>query len=326
MSKSANIVGTSGRSLIYVHGRDFKPAAEDLFELVIEALAAGIESDYPEHLEDFHSLGKHLAYYGDTGNEFLLEKGGSYDEQLDLGDRRNALALLRSRERPKGFKLSEYDRLPGKTALSEFAADVAAPIMSLLGLGDVLLSKVAADVAEYWNEQNAAFGDSIRSRVRDAVATALDREDNVLLVCHGSGCIVAWDVLWQLSHDPEWADKYGDKKIDTLLTLGSPLGDSMVRSRLLGAKSKKRERYPTNILSWHNVSAEDDYVCHDNTCADDYKPMMKQRQISSIRDYNIYNLAVRYGKSNPHSSAGYLVSPVVTRLLNDWMSRSAAST
>jgi hypothetical protein len=72
-------------------------------------------------------------------------------------------------------------------------------------------------------------------------------------------------------------------------------------------------------VSWHNVAAEDDYVCHDNTVADDFKPMLKQKQVSCIRDYCVYNLAVRYGKSNPHSSVGYLIHPRVARIVSDWL-------
>jgi hypothetical protein len=93
----------------------------------------------------------------------------------------------------------------------------------------------------------------------------------------------------------------------------------MVRRRLLGAGSKGRMRFPTNVMTWHNVSAEDDYLCHDNTLSDDYKAMLKQRQVSSIRDHRIYNLTVRYGKSNPHSSIGYLMHPRTAQIVADWM-------
>jgi hypothetical protein len=79
------------------------------------------------------------------------------------------------------------------------------------------------------------------------------------------------------------------------------------------------ERFPTNVISWHNVAAEDDYTCHDNTLADDFKKMMDRRLVSVVHDYLIYNLAVRYGKSNPHSSVGYYIHPRVTKILVDWM-------
>jgi hypothetical protein len=104
--------------------------------------------------------------------------------------------------------------------------------------------------------------------------------------------------------------------------LGAPLGDSMVRQQLLGANRKGRPRFPTNVLAWHNVSADDDYISHDNTVADDFKAMLKQRQVSSIRDYRIYNLAIRYGRSNPHSAIGYLIHPRITKILTDWLTQS----
>lgn len=88
---------------------------------------------------------------------------------------------------------------------------------------------------------------------------------------------------------------------------------------MLGARRKGREKYPANVVTWHNVSAEDDFLCHDNTLADDYKGMLKQRMVSSIRDYRIYNMAVRYGKSNPHSSIGYLIHPRVAKIIVDWL-------
>jgi hypothetical protein len=72
-------------------------------------------------------------------------------------------------------------------------------------------------------------------------------------------------------------------------------------------------------VSWHNVSAEDDYISHDNTVADDFKRMLKQKQVSCIRDYTIYNLTVRYGKSNPHSSVGYLIHPRIAQIISEWL-------
>ena len=49
--------------------------------------------------------------------------------------------------------------------------------------------------------------------------------------------------------------------------------------------------------------------------------MLNLRLVSSIRDYRIYNMAVRYGKSNPHSSVGYLIHPRVTKIVADWLRR-----
>jgi len=46
---------------------------------------------------------------------------------------------------------------------------------------------------------------------------------------------------------------------------------------------------------------------------------LDQRLVSAVNDYRIYNLAVRYGRSNPHSSVGYYIHPRVAKIIVDWM-------
>lgn len=290
-------------------------------DITISAMLAGVERDYPDFVDEFYSLDKRLAYYGDLSDDLLSSKGSRYDEALDVADRRNALITLRAYERKKNFGVTRYDRLPGKTAMAEFAADVFAPLLGRLGLSKQLIAKVGIDLAEYWNA-DSDFAEKIRERVRTAICQALGDGNKVLLISHGTGCIVAYDVLWQLSNDTQYADTYRNKKIDLWLTAGAPLGDSMVARRLLGSNRRGVERYPSNVVSWHNVSAEDDFVSHDNTLADDFRPMLKQKLVSCIRDYRIYNLAVRYGKSNPHSSLGYLVHPRVAQIIIEWLQQT----
>ncbi len=309
--------------MLYVHGRSFKPPSHELLDISVAALRAGVERDYPEMLGVFHRMHKRIAYYADISNQFLEEKGGRYDEKLDVGDRRNALQRLSAIEKRKNFGVGRYDRLPGKSALAEFAADLMAPILGLLGLSKSVISKVAADLGEYWSA-DSDFGSRIRNRVRTAVCEATKGNNRLMLISHGTGCVVAYDVLWQLSNDPEYSELFAGRKVDLWLTLGAPLGDETIKRKLLGAHEKGLERYPSNIVSWHNVSAEDDYMCHDNTLADDFGQMLKQKQVSIIRDYRVYNLALRYGKSNPHSSVGYLIHPRVAQVMVDWLRQGQA--
>jgi hypothetical protein len=324
MSSETYTSGTAGRSLVIVHGRDFKPSGKDLLELIDSALAAGVERDYPDLLTEYHGLTKELAYYGDLSNALLAQKGGKYDEQLDIGDRRNAYHLLKQIDKRKKFSVQRYDNLPGKSAIAEFVADIATPVLATVGLASTLIGRVARDLGEYWNAKSD-FATQLRQRVRDTLCAALDRGDQVMLISHGTGCIVVYDVVWQLSHDPDFSEQYQDRKIDVWLTLGAPLGDAVIAKRLLGARDKTGKRHPKNIVSWHNVSAEDDYCCHDNTLANDFKAMLKEKLVSCIRDYQIYNLAVRYGKSNPHSSVGYYIHPRVTQLIADWLVKGSVN-
>ncbi len=310
--------GPSNRSLLLVHGRDFKPGADAYMDLSTAALRAGIARDYPEQLDAFDAVNKHLAYYGDLNAEILNARGKSYDVGLDIGDRRNALNVLKAVELRKHFGIRQYDQLPGKSAVPEFVADVVAPVLGSIGLSVPLLGKVAPDFAAYFDTKQD-FAARAREQVRTSLCELLDSGERILLIAHGTGSVIAYDVLWELSHDNELKARYGDNKIELWMTLGSPLGDSAIQRHLHGAKEESGSKFPSNVIAWHNVAAEDDYICHDNTLADDFKLMLKQRVVSVVHDYLVFNLAVRYGRSNPHSSVGYYIHPRASKIISDWL-------
>jgi hypothetical protein len=312
------ISGASDRSVLLVHGRDFKPESDVYMDLSIAALRSGIERDYPDLLSRFDAMSKRLAWYGDLNAEILQRQGRRYDENLDIGDRRNALNALREIPVRKRFGIRQYDQLPGKSAVPEAIVGILAPLLGALGLCVPLIRCVSKDFARYF-DRKSDYAMKVRGRLQEQLCALMDRGDRIVLISHGSGSVVAYDVLWQLSHDPDLKKKYGDMKVELWITLGSPLGDARIQKRLLGAKEKPATKFPVNVIAWQNVAAEDDYTCHDNTLADDFKMMLKQRVVSAVHDYRIFNLAVRYGRSNPHSSIGYYIHPRTSKILADWL-------
>lgn len=316
------IPGNRGRSVLFVHGRDFKPDQSELSQLTLDAIRVGIQRDYPDCMPAFDGLRCEFGYYGDLSNELLRAAGKSYDASLDLGDRRNALRQLSQISARKRFGIRQYDRLPGKSAVPEFCVDFVVPVLSWFGLCMTIIRLKARDFAAYLT-RDSAYSRAVTERVRDSLCAALDRGDDLLLITHGTGSVIVYDILWQLSHDPEFKERYGACKLDTWVTLGSPLGDRRIRKRLVGAGKGGKELFPTNVINWHNVAAEDDYTCHDKTLADDFRKMMSQRKVSAVTDYLVFNHAVRYGRSNPHSSVGYFVHPRLAKIIVDWMNRDA---
>ena len=305
------------RSLLIIHGRDFKPAAETYLDIAVTAMRAGLMRDYPECIPCFDEMNKELAWFGDLNAEILEQHGKTYDEELDVGDRRNALQSLSQITPRKKFGIRLYDQLPGKSALPEFFMDIGAPLLGAVGFRMPIIGKIAKDVAVYFKDPE--FANRVRGRLREKLCALMDRGDKVMLVTHGTGSVVAYDVLWELSNDTATYPEYGGYKVDQWITMGSPLGDGVVQKRLLGAGEREDSRFPSNVISWHNLAAEDDYTCHDNTLADDFKKMMVQKRVSAVHDYRIFNLAVRYGKSNPHSSVGYYIHPRLAKILSDWI-------
>ena len=287
-------------------------------DLSMAALRSGLERDCPEFLDAFDAITKNVVWYGDLNAEILHARGKTYDESLDIGDRQNALNMLREITVRKKFSIRNYDQLPGKSAVPEAVVDVLAPLFGALGFCVPLIRSVSKDFARYF-DRKSDYAMKVRQRLRDQLCMLMDRGDRIILISHGTGSVIAYDVLWQLSHDPDFKETYGEKKVELWMTLGAPLGDSSIQKRLLGAKAGLANKFPLNVISWHNVAAEDDYTCHDNTLADDFRVMLQQRMVSAVHDYLMFNLAVRYGKSNPHSSIGYYIHPRTTKILSDWL-------
>ncbi|MEE4298867.1 MAG: hypothetical protein V2J24_05435 [Pseudomonadales bacterium] len=303
------------RRLLLVHGHGHKPPAGELENLWRMALGHGLERDHGRKLGKLADIRVSLAYYGDLTRGLRRHARAGLDEELDIADRYLAFRELAGRASSKEFRSHHYHRMRGRSSRGKLAMHLAAPIARGLGLDDALLARVSPELARY--RSDAAFADAVRARVLEVLEPALADGEDVFLLTHCMGSVVAYDCLWLLSR----GERALRNKVGVLVTLGSPLASDAVRTGLLGAERDLDERYPTNIESWFNIAAEDDYVCHDATVANDFAPMIGRRGISRLEDIGIFNFARRYGRSNPHNSLGYLVHPHTVRLLAEWLQR-----
>jgi len=304
-----------------VHGRGWKPDAAALASLWRRALDAGLRRDFEKAggaAGLLEPVNVEFVYYGDLTNPVLADTREPRDLELDLQDREHALARLESFKSAKKFRRAAYEELPGKSSIKEFIADVSAPVLAGLGLTGRTLRKRMPEVVAYLDPAQPLRA-ALQQRILDRLVPALARGDDVMLLTHCLGSIAAYDVLWRLTHDPAVADTHGGHRVRTWITLGSPLADEFVKRSLAGAKEPAERRYPRTATNWYNVAAEDDFTCHDETMANDFRYMLNNRLISEMRDFRIYNLAVRYSRSNPHSAVGYLIHPRVTQLVADWL-------
>lgn len=304
------------KTILIVHGRNFKPSATELRNIWIEAIGHGVGRDHPRKLAAFKASKKEFVYYGDISNRYLRSIGREYNMSADIRDRKNTLRALRT-HRSNEFTKGRYNKLPGKNSIKEGFADALAGPLNWFGLSKTLIRSVAPDMEEYWNP-DSAFGSDVRFQMVAPLRKAMDRGDKILVIAHSLGTMVAYDTLWKFSRTGEYRD-YWKKKIDLWITLGSPLGDETVKDNLRGAMASRERKYPANVTRWENVAAEDDYISHDQRVKNDYKKMLRFGLVNQLRDHRIYNLAVRNGRSNPHSSVGYLVNPKVSKLIAEWV-------
>lgn len=302
-------------TLVCIHGRGFKPPETALAEVWQAALARAFERfEAPAAA----SCPIEFVYYGDITTEYLMQRqpGNRFDPELDVADRWQALHELERIKRKRFTSRSDYERLPGQRSWPEFLADLGVGIVRGLGLANQVYERAVPDIDRYQRDQ--AWGAPMRARLLDCLERVIGRGDQVVLVSHCLGAVISFDVLWQLSHvPPEW---YHGEKIRGWLTIGAPLGDETIKGRLAGSGEPVPRRFPANLVHWTNVKAEDDWISHDNTVADDFAQMLSERLISRIEDVSILNHAVRYGRHNPHSSIGYLYHPRSVALLEDLVS------
>ena len=305
------------KKIIFIHGRDQKPDKAPLQALWYDAIEHGLQRDCggSNSLQAFRDVDKRFVYYGKLSNT-LLKKPTE-----DPASRQQALANLKEYQTHQ-FDEATYDEVSKIGFLKEALADTYSAILGRLGAAETLITMVAPDMAHYWNE-DTYFGSDVRHRLMVELKEALDNQDDVMIVSHSLGSMISYDVLWKLSHYGEYRHDYGaDKKVDLLVTLGSPLGDENVKDRFKGSRLKGDKKYPLNIQKWINISAEDDFISHDSEIKNDYKEMLELGLVpGGMKDiYPIHNLNIRNGKSNPHASIGYLIHPEFIAVLDEWLS------
>lgn len=169
----------------------------------------------------------------------------------------------------------------------------------------------------YFQNENE-IGSLIRKLLQDRLRLAFGDKRPVLLIGHSMGSVIAFDALWECTHEQEYLEP-----VDLFLTLGSPLGMSFVQKRLLGTARKGAERYPANIRRWCNISAVGELTALDREFADDFSEMTRLGLVDEITDFHkgVYNHYRDEQGLNVHRSYGYLVNPITGRVIGDWLER-----
>ena len=198
MRSTDNTEKARAKTLILIHGRGFKPARADLEAMWLQALRCGLARDAPRHCPEFDRCRREFVYYGDEINAVLASEGRRYDASLDLADLENTLSALAVLSKSRQFRREHYERLPGKTAVKEFLADIGAPALSAIGLKERVLARFIPELADYWLGSDSRVRPAV-ARLCDAVGNAIERGDDVLLISHCIGCVIAYDALWSLS-------------------------------------------------------------------------------------------------------------------------------
>jgi hypothetical protein len=175
---------------------------------------------------------------------------------------------------------------------------------------DLVLRKFFYDLELYYME-GSEVRDLIRGRLVKAVNKYPDHE--IMIIAHSMGSIIAYDVLSFMI--PEF-------KINTLITVGSPLGLPIILGKTIQEQKKRQSRKrtlytPPGITgNWYNYADITDYVALNYKLADDFR---KNKNGVFPIDYLVSNNYAFQGDKNPHKLYGYLRTPEFTSVLSDFI-------
>jgi hypothetical protein len=179
-------------------------------------------------------------------------------------------------------------------------------------LADERIELHLRDLMRYVRNSNGIAAHT-REMLKMPLRAAWEAGRPVLLAAHSMGSVIAYDALWEMSHNER-----DELRVDLLLTMGSPLGQNYLQRRILGHERSGPGRYPDNIRRWLNLSAVGDMTAVDPYLKSDFGEMLELGLIESIEDIEIFNFFRHDGELNVHAEYGYLVNKVTAAAVANW--------
>lgn len=151
--------------------------------------------------------------------------------------------------------------------------------------------------------------------IRERLQSALNkhRGKEILILSHSMGSIISFDVL--SANQPV-------AEVNTLVTIGSPLGLPIIVSRIFAEQKKLRKettflKTPDSVLKrWVNVSDMEDNVALDHTLNDDFESNIHGVRAEDLFVYNDYEIN---GARNAHKIYGYLRTTEIAEVITSFM-------
>jgi len=299
--------------IIGVHGLGNKPPKDLLESWWKQSIEDGlIRSGYTHRNIEFE-----LVYWADTLNPVPLNPDETdKDNKLYISER-YVSAPERRRKKPKGFKerfINIFKRYRDKILFHESMHE------NFPSFTDLIIKHFFKDLSLYLTQKftEETKSDSlVKEEIRLRLINTLKKYkgDDILLITHSMGSIISYDVL---IHSEK------DVTIDSLITMGSPLGIPFMFDKLKNEFSKvpgdeNRLRTPENILNeWINLADPADKLAQKAGLRKIFK--MNSREIGPDIKL-LFNDYESEGIENPHKSFGYLRTPELAHIVNEFLHR-----
>lgn len=271
------------KTFIMIHGRANKPTSDILSAAWMSALNEGL------HHYSGVSIPKNvpyeMCYYADLYYETPLCEETNKEPYIPASP--GAICSYRA------GRLDHVRRYAGEH-INGSMKDIEHKTRVFSSGSKAALNIVMEDLGEYYN--NKHYKETLHRRLINLLE--IYAEDEIILIAHSMGTIVAYNVLRELGRSP----LHRHITVEHFITAGSPLGLMSVQGHIL--KEHGRLRTPSCVTqSWMNFSDYRDVVCVDARLYDDYES--NSRNYIRVRDTLVHN---DY-PGNPHKMYGYLRTP-----------------
>ena len=296
--------------ILFIPGLRPKPPAEEHRAQMLRCLIKGLRRVAPDIAGDFDSRS--------SAFQLVAWNYPFYHQYHDISDDMPGIEAVLIKEEADPRDRSEAKSW--KRAIIRFIYRIADFLPFLIP--QLASGKIELHLRDFRRYVSNRGGDAEAARglLKTPLVDALRAGRPVMIVGHSMGSVIAYDVLWQLSHQ-----SYDSYRLDTLLTLGTPLGQNLIQHRLKGSQEEGVGRYPTNIGDWVNISAAGDLTAIDVKISNDFAAMSELEVIDTIIDLPAFNWFRDGGDGalNVHSEYGYLINPVTAGIVADWWRRNA---
>ncbi len=299
--------------IIGIHGLGNKPPKyllEEWWRLSINEGLKKIKSHFAEY--DFE-----LVYWADSLHPDPLNPyEDDEDSELYLSEKYEP-ATKEKKVKSNGYKenfINFFKKQRDKILFNE-TLHVKFP-----SLTDLIIKHFFKDLDIYLTQQcveenksDCLAQDIIRNKLADILQRHKDKD--ILLIAHSMGTIVAYEVL---------IDVENEINIDSLITIGSPLGvpfifEKLKNDRSIVAGEGRKLRTPENILTgWNSLADLDDKIARSADMSKLFKT--NSHSVAPVMEV-VENDYESEGIENPHKSYGYLRTPEVAQIIDDFLAR-----
>jgi len=158
---------------------------------------------------------------------------------------------------------------------------------------------------------NRMARDVIRKRAAETIQKY--KGEDILVIGHSMGSIIAYDVL---------TFTIPDIKIDTFITIGSPLGLPVIIAKIAAERNiylpdfTNLKTPPSVQKNWYNFSDLEDRIALIYNLTNNYDANMNGVKVKNFVVDNDYSIN---GRANPHKSFGYLRTPVFSEAIRSFL-------